>query len=347
MDVTGIYSGLRNAYKLINNKKSAVDLNKNGTIDEGEQLRDVSDVKPFLKVLVKNENDLTLLHEVFSAININNDKSDPDINTFESKLVARACLIASGTPEKEINHYLAVLDDLFSGYVVCQKESDRSDRGKCSPGVTSRESPDSCLKGYLWSFKNNRYDYNCFKLNEVIDNQIKYFKSGGNNTVGNCLGLTTLFTILALRTGVNIKAVTVPGHIFSKINDNNDIENTNWVGYFSNPAYPVRNESNVFICVFEIFKSRTYQYLGKGDWDKSIECGKRALALNPNDSSLYVIIAAAYKHSGKYQSAIACCEKAAAIDPKYPDTYSEMSAIYSKMHMEEKAKEYWDKFLKL
>lgn len=74
-----------------------------------------------------------------------------------------------------------------------------------------------------------KYKDNEYKLSDVVDNYL-----AEKTKTGNCLGLTALYTVLALKNGIEAEVVLQPGHILSSIEANGKtmlIENTERYGF--------------------------------------------------------------------------------------------------------------------
>jgi len=121
--------------------------------------------------------------------------------------LAREALIASDIEsENEINNYSAKINTLYQ-------------KIKSEILVSNDETKTAqTLFNWLWKTKPNRYrSRGSYKLNEVIDAQL----APGLGPVGNCLGLTILYNILAQKFGLKIKTIWmeeafgITPHVFS------------------------------------------------------------------------------------------------------------------------------------
>ncbi len=106
--------------------------------------------------------------------------------------LARGALVASGIATvRELNSYLARIDGLCR--VIAR---DVGEKGRDLERARG-------LFGWLWQEKPDRYEPgDSFRLSDVIDAQ-----ASGRRRVGNCLGLTILYNVLAQNLGLDVGAV--------------------------------------------------------------------------------------------------------------------------------------------
>ena len=134
-------------------------------------------------------------------------------------------LIASGLDsEEKIGEYKGKLDLIH-------------ERGKSFIDMHQRQVPEDyvslerakLLFQYLYVGKPSRYNGN-FLFTDVLDAQL----SDGDCAVGNCTGLTSLYTVLALREGLDVGIKLMPGHVKNLLFLNGleiEVENTNPDGF--------------------------------------------------------------------------------------------------------------------
>jgi hypothetical protein len=156
------------------------------------------------------------------------------IDDLETKLLA----ITLETDE-EVATYTSKLDELQNGFHTFVRER----RGKFVSGLRRlfgvKNNPAfvaEALHDYLWYGKSQRYNAN-IALTEVIDAQQN---QDPNIRVGNCVGLTALYTVLALREGLDIRLMYQPAkkgrnaHVFPQVHIGDmtiDIEATRADGF--------------------------------------------------------------------------------------------------------------------
>ncbi|MFQ5827278.1 MAG: tetratricopeptide repeat protein, partial [Dehalococcoidia bacterium] len=141
----------------------------------------------------------------------------------------------------------------------------------------------------LWRTKPQRYQpRGSFRLNEVLTAQLDQGRKG----VGNCLGLTVLYNVLAQRLGLRVGAIHLEAafdtgpHVFSLLytaGSTIDIENIfphsfDYRGHRENPA---REEWKDRELVADIYLSRGNEYFEAGEWQGAIANYDSALEFNP------------------------------------------------------------------
>ncbi|RKX42458.1 MAG: hypothetical protein DRP27_09355 [Thermotogae bacterium] len=189
--------------------------------------------------------------------------------------LAQGALIASGiNDEGEFNRYLAKIDHLCQEMAQTQKGSDV----ERAQEIFHR----------LWQAKPHRYEYRgSFKLGDVLDAQL-----GEKEKVGNCLGLTTLYNVLAQRSGLEVRAVHLEDafgigpHVFTVLyfgTRSIDIENIFPYGfdYQGHKGNPQREEWGDRELIADIYHSVANCYFEQGMWQSAIENYDKAIRLNP------------------------------------------------------------------
>ena len=107
--------------------------------------------------------------------------------------LAQGALLASGVDNEHVlARYLAQIDQLCH-QIGAEAVSDKGGDLKKAKRIFH----------WLWRAKPRRYQrQGNFKLSDVLDAQM-----GANDEVGNCLGLTLLYNVLAQRFGLKVRAV--------------------------------------------------------------------------------------------------------------------------------------------
>ena len=217
-------------------------------------------------------------------------KNEPDL--------AEAALIASGVNTlEELHNYLAKLD------VLCHQIT----LGKGLPDIERAKA----IFDWLWRTKPNRYEpRGNFKLTVVIEAQL----DDKCERVGNCLGLTVLYNVLAHRFGLRVKAAyleqvfgTAP-HVFSILYINNraiDVENILPQGfdYQGHRQNLLREEWGNRELVADIYHSIANSLGEQGEWEGAIKNYDKAIKLNPKYTKAYLNKGIALAHIGKAKEA--------------------------------------------
>jgi tetratricopeptide (TPR) repeat protein len=141
----------------------------------------------------------------------------------------RALLVIAGLKtEAEIGAYQCKIDDIFSRFL-----------GKCDSGSISGRRPPppylhlqiaQCLFQYLWNSKPKRF-CDCFLLTDVVNAQLD---QDVNHPVGNCVGLTSLYSVLGLKAGLKLALLASSDHLISRLRvgrNVTDIDHTDPQGF--------------------------------------------------------------------------------------------------------------------
>jgi len=197
--------------------------------------------------------------------------------TAEATDLASAALIATGiTGYKEIIRYTNKIDRLCEeiNQFVANNDDD-IDKARV-------------IFHWLWISKPHRYQpQGHYKIADVIDAQL-----GHARYVGNCLGLTILYNIIAQRFDLNVKASYLENgfgrgpHVLSilPIGDSIiDIENV-FPNGFDYPGHLDSSQRDIWgdqELVADIYNSMGNELFASGKRSRAIECYDKAILLNP------------------------------------------------------------------
>ena len=130
--------------------------------------------------------------------------------------IERALLVASGLEtEAQIEHYVRKLDGLQEDFNKWRDTDSNS-----QPKKTSEEATADSLLDYIWKSRpqiKRAEDGADFLLTDVIDNHLAGDKT---QIVENCLGLTSLYTVLGLRERLDLSVLLGEDHILNILNNN-------------------------------------------------------------------------------------------------------------------------------
>jgi tetratricopeptide (TPR) repeat protein len=203
--------------------------------------------------------------------------------------LVRGALIASGVQTwKEFDHYLAMIDLLY------QRISDAL-FDPLEMGNDSKKAKE--IFNWLWQVKPHRYEYGgSFRLTEVLEAQLEEkgsgVEDGGSEIVGNCLGLTLLYNVLARRFGLTVGAVHVEDafalgpHLFTVLYTGGrtiDIENIFPYGfdYRGHSGVLEREEWGDRELIADIYHSVANYFFLSGEWECAIGNYDKAIMLHP------------------------------------------------------------------
>ncbi len=148
------------------------------------------------------------------------EKLIQDIKAGNNVSLERGLLIISGLKtEEEISTYTQKLDQIYNGFI--EKLTSKSPVSLSTLREYMAASLAKSLFEYLWNTKPKRCDGN-FLLTDVIEAQLD---PDVNQKVGSCVGLTTLFTVLGLREGLNLTILVSDSHILNRLRVDDTIYN--------------------------------------------------------------------------------------------------------------------------
>jgi tetratricopeptide (TPR) repeat protein len=182
----------------------------------------------------------------------------------------RALLIASGLETEEaVAQYRKKLDLLHQQFTKFKRK-----RGgeQLSQTETAR-----LLHAFLWEKwkPNERYDSH-YRLTDVIDAQLERRKH-----VGNCLGLTCLFSVLGLREGLSLSIMETATHVYTRLRAGHtpfDIENTSHSGAVTHTK-ETKWEAPVSFLIALVYKNRGLHRSKMEDLAGAVEDLERASIL--------------------------------------------------------------------
>ena len=213
------------------------------------------------------------------------------LNSLEKKLFSAAqpdqawgALIASGVrTQKDLDNYLAKLNALYQ---------------QVAPEIPAASEPRKAgaLLDWLWREKPNRCERRgSYRMTEVLDAQL----DPKIQKVGNCLGLTVLYHVLAQRLGLKVKAVHVEDafgqgpHVFSILYTSHgtiDIEHIlpngfDFKGHLHNPDRAEWGEAEL---IADIYHSTGNKFFEQGSHEEAVQNYSKAIRLNPKYAKAYL-----------------------------------------------------------
>ncbi len=204
----------------------------------------------------------------------------PDEGGFD---LALAALTASGASQREMDGYLARIEAL------CRQVPPQSI-------AAEQRKQAEALFNMLWRTRPNRYQYHGpFRLTHALRAQL----GDTPGPVGNCLGLTLLFNVLALRLGLKVRAGHLEmafgrgPHVFTILETAQgsiDIENifAHGFDYAGHQSARGRQEWSDRELVADVYNSAAGQLFEAGDLAGALTLYDRAIVLNPGYSKAYL-----------------------------------------------------------
>jgi tetratricopeptide (TPR) repeat protein len=234
------------------------------------------------------------------------------LNDFEKRLSSTAqpdlawgAMIASGVKSSfDLDSYLVKLNTLYQ---------------QAAPQISaeSKLKKAKALFDWLWANKPNRYQYQGnFRLQDVLDAQL----DSSVERVGNCLGLTVLYNVLAQRCGLDMKAVYLEeahgrlAHVFSTFVSGNttiDVDNIFPFGFdfkdhLNSPGRILWGNSEL---IADVYHSIGWALHEQGKLEGAILNYSKAIRLNPKYAKAYLNRGIALSMMGREKEARKDLEK--------------------------------------
>lgn len=202
--------------------------------------------------------------------------------------VERALLVVSGLQnEEEVAEYQRKLDRMQKGFEKFNNGLFRKIKealfgnGQCQEYGAAK-----ALFEYLWETKPNRYNGD-FLLAKVIDNQL----DNGEGKVGNCAGLTSLYSVLGVRLGLDVAVLYNGNHVLSLLSCHGQeivVENNKRNGFDCNfEERPKFQKEDLRTLVSSVFYSRGSARYNLGDFKGSIQDYDKVLEIEPDYASAF------------------------------------------------------------
>lgn len=133
--------------------------------------------------------------------------------------IEHALLIASGCEtEEKVAEYRRKIDELDRQFKAYDNKSplEKIEAEALTSRGLSEIMKAWALSNYLWEgWQENRFTSDRFRLTDAADAQLVGDKING---VGNCRGLTALYSVLGIRNNLNLSVFTNGGHTMSLLN---------------------------------------------------------------------------------------------------------------------------------
>ena len=227
--------------------------------------------------------------------------------------VERTLLAISGLEtEEEIFSYQRKLDFI------------QEDFEKSCPKRAGDYQTAELLFDYLWRTKPNRYNGD-FLLTEVIDNQFDENKKKG---VGDCVGLTSLYTVLGQRLGLNLSVLLSTNHILNLLFCNQEIvvENNNIRGFDSEFESGYK-KTDLIGLVASVINNKGHVKQRLGDLKCALRDYNRAIELEPDFASAFNNRGVVKDNSGDYEGALRDYNRAIELEPDFASAFNNRGVV--------------------
>jgi len=190
----------------------------------------------------------------------------------------RALLVLSGLKtEEEIRSYQHKIDTIYSR--LLKKFNSRSLSDRSEPPLYLHRPIAKCLFEYLWISKPKRFgEY--FLLADVIDAQLT---PDVNHLVGTCVGLTSLYSVLGVRAGLNLSLLVASDHLLSRLRVGQqtiDIDHTDPQGFDCHKSEGFY-EFSLLALTANILNSRGLRNESNGKFTAAKADYQKAILVNP------------------------------------------------------------------
>jgi hypothetical protein len=208
-----------------------------------------------------------------------------DIRAGETVSLERGLLIISGlNTEAEIETYIQKLDQIYNGLI-----ERLASKSPLSPESTRKYLTRSMAKWlfeYLWNTKPRRCNSN-YLLTDVIDAQLN---PDIHQKVGSCVGLTSLYTVLGLREGLELTILVSDSHVVNRlrVGDTIDIiDNTDPQGFGCSIKEEEFLEYPPVKLMANVLNSRGMEKERAENLSEAKEDYEKAIEINPDYANAY------------------------------------------------------------
>jgi len=214
------------------------------------------------------------------------EKLIQDIKAGNNVSLERTLLRISGLQtEGEIETYAQKLDQIYNGFI--ERLESKSPLSLASTRNYMTRSIAKWLFEYLWNTKPRRCDSN-FLLADVIDAQLN---TDLNQKVGSCVGLTSLYTVLGLREGLNLSILVSGSHMVNRLRidstDFFDIDNTDPLGFDCSIKEEEFLEYPAIKLVANVLNSRGMAWERGDNLEKARDDYEKAIEVNPDYANAF------------------------------------------------------------
>ena len=271
------------------------------------------------------------------------DKLIEDLKSGKDVSLERALLIVSGCrTEEEIAGYVEKLNQIQQEF---REHYQINEKAKDPVAHKAK-----MLFDYLWETKPDRSNTNSL-LTDVIDAQLSEYK---HEKIGDCVGLTSLYTVMGLREELNLSILVSDKHTLNRLRtdyDIYDIDNRHPLGFdfHSGFDYQLENFKERFVMdiVPLVLNNRGLIRHKLGDFKAALNDYNKAIELYPYYSFIYNNRGNAKRKLRKKKSALVDYDKAIELNPKNSAAYSNRGISKSELGDKEGAIKDCDRAIEL
>jgi tetratricopeptide (TPR) repeat protein len=243
-----------------------------------------------------------------------------DINAGNSVSLERGLLIISGLQrEREIETYSRKLDRIYYGFIERLKAKSPLSLSSTRKHMTRTMA--RWLFEHLWNTKPRRCNSN-FLLTHVIDAQLS---PEVNQKVGSCVGLTSLYTVLGLREGLNLSILVSGTHILNRLHiDSTDfcnIDNTDPLGFDCSIKEEEFLEYSPIKLLANVLNSRGMAWERVDHLQKARRDFEKAIGVNPDYASAHNNLGNIKAKQRKYAEAMVDYNRAIDLNDRFVEAH--------------------------
>ncbi len=242
-----------------------------------------------------------------------------DIKAGRDASLERALLVISGLrAEGEIEEYVQRLDQIHKRFIERLEAN-----SPLSLPILRQYMSASNAKGlfdYLWNTKPKRCNGN-FLLTDVIDAQLN---SDIHQKVGSCVGLTSLYTVLGIREGLDLTILVSDSHIANRLRVDEtiyNIDNTDPLGFDCDLSGQSFCEYPSIYLLANVMNSRGIEQERLGNLEEAEKDYISATEINPRYGNAYNNLGNVKFEYRDYSGAIANYSKAIQLNSAFVEAY--------------------------
>ena len=243
-----------------------------------------------------------------------------DIRTGNSVSLERGLLVISGLQtEREIETYSQKLDRIYDCFI--ERLAKKSPLSLSSTRKHMTGTMAKWLFEHLWNTKPRRCNSN-FLLTQVIDAQLS---PEVNQRVGSCVGLTSLYTVLGLREGLNLSILVSGTHILNRVRiDSTDfcnMDNTDPLGFDCSIKEEEFLEYPLIKLLANVLNSRGMAWERADLLEKAREDYEKAVEVNPDYANAHNNLGNIKAKQNRHAEAMADYHRAISLNGRFVEAY--------------------------
>ena len=273
------------------------------------------------------------------------DRLLDDISKGKEASTEDALLIVSGvkTPQ-ELNKYKRKLDNIQARFQTWLRA-----KGAVSDFIHKEYMSITrarFLFEYLWNSKPRRHG-NGYLLTVAVDAQLD---PDVNSTLGSCIGLTALYTVLCIRENIDTVILTNGDHVLNRLKHDGvsiNVENTDPLGFDKEPINDSFEELPPVLLIASILNSRGIDEQKRGECKVALDTFSKAVTIRPDYENVYNNRGNVYFELGDYRRAQRDYEIAVKLKPDFAEACCNLGLALEKQADFDRALYYFKKALEI